>query len=252
MNSQNPRSGEPPTAGRSTIRLGALAAVAGVVVQIVASNFHAGHADPNDSAHVFVDYSESSIWTIVHIAQFAGVLLICLGFVAMARTLSNQPGVASTLARWATAAATVVIAVFAVQMAVDGIALRETINTWVHADPASKTAAFYSAESVRWLEKGMSAFFHLTNGTTLLLLGLAVATGRVYPRVVGVIGALSGAAVIAGGVETAHSGFSAQAGVYLGPGLIAGIIFLVAMSFLMWRTYRAPNGRMPAAEPLPA
>jgi hypothetical protein len=56
----------------------------------------------------------------VHIGQFVGTPFIVLAFVALARSLYQQPGVAGALAVVGTVTAILVAAVFAVQMAVDG------------------------------------------------------------------------------------------------------------------------------------
>jgi hypothetical protein len=46
--------------------------VLGLVVQVVATSLRPGHVDPNNSAAVFQEYAQSSIWTAVHIGQFIG------------------------------------------------------------------------------------------------------------------------------------------------------------------------------------
>jgi hypothetical protein len=121
-------------------------------------------------------------------------------------------------------------------MAVDGVALKATIDAWVNAtDPTAKEVAFQMAEGVWSIEKGLSGFFHLVNGVTLLTLGLSVAIGRAYPRWLGWAGAASGVGFVIGGVLTAHTGFSPIAGtVLLGP-LALLVVFLVGLSITMWR-----------------
>src|SRR4026208_1113141 len=71
---------------------------------------------------------------------------------------------------------------FAVQMVVAGVALRATIDTWVAAPAADKQAAFYVADSVRWIEKGLSGFFNILNGVTLVARGIGTRTGRARCR----------------------------------------------------------------------
>jgi hypothetical protein len=143
------------------------------------SFWHPPQADPNDSPGAFAEYAQSHNWVLVHIGQFTGALLITLGLVALARHLSRQPGITGALAIPGGAAAVLVAAVFAVQMAVDGVALKATIDAWTIADgSADKAAAFMVADGIRSLEKALSGFFHLCNGVTLLALGLALATGR--------------------------------------------------------------------------
>jgi hypothetical protein len=77
--------------------------------------------------------------------------------------------------------------------------------------------------------------FHLVNGTTLLVLGLAIAFGRSYPRWLGWVGAVSGLGFLAGGIVAAHTGFSPLAGtILLGP-TVLGAIFLIGAAVCMWR-----------------
>jgi hypothetical protein len=194
------------------------------------------NADPNDSAAAFHEYAASNTWTIVHIGQFFAALLVALALVTLARSLMRQGGVAGALAVIGGVTAILVAAIFAVQMAVDGVALKATIDTWTHATQAGdKASAYQVAEGMRALEKGLSGFFHLANGTTLLALGLAIAFGRSYPRWLGWVGAVSGLGFLAGGIVAAHTGFSPLAGtVLLGPTLL-GAIFLIGAAVCMWR-----------------
>ena len=79
---------------------------------------------------------------------------------------------ASFLGLAAAVMAVVSAAVFAVQMAIDGVALKAAIDAWEAASStADATAAYRVAESVRSVEKGLSALFNLVNGLTLLSLG---------------------------------------------------------------------------------
>jgi hypothetical protein len=208
----------------------------GFVVQIVMDRLHPHRVEPNDSANVFREYAGSEIWTAVHIGQFVGTLLIVLAFVALARSLYQQPGVAGALAVVGTVTAILVAAVFAVQMAVDGVALKAAIDTWVDAaSPGDQLAAFHVAETVRWIEKGLGGLFQFINGMTLLALGASIALGDRYPKWIGVVGALAGLGFIAGGVLTAHTGFSATAGWVLLPATVLLAIFVLGVAILMWR-----------------
>jgi hypothetical protein len=164
----------------SVLRLGAALGLLGIVVQVVMDRLHPHGVAPNDSAEVFREYAGSRGWTAVHFGQFLGILLIVLALIAQARTLTGQRGVAGALALVATLTAVLVAAVFAVQMAVDGAALKAAIQAWTAAPtPVSQAATMQIAESVRWAEKGLGAFFQILNGTTLLTLGLSIvrATG---------------------------------------------------------------------------
>jgi hypothetical protein len=219
-------------------RLGALAGLVGLPLQVLVSSFHPGRTDPNDSAAVFLEYAAAPGWTLVHIGQFFGTLLITLGLLAIYRSLAPERGLTGALSLTAGVALAVVLAVFAVQMAVDGVALKHAIDAWVAAAPADRSATFAVAESVRWLEKGLSAFFHLANGTALLTLGAAMATSSVYPRLVGLLGVAAGVGFLGGGVTTAHTGFSAAASGTLSSTLPFLVAFVVSASVAMWRRSR--------------
>ena len=225
-----------PAEDRWAVRLGALAALIGLPVQIIVSGLHPGAHDPNASAAVFLDYAASPAWTAIHIGQFFGTLLITLGLLAVARSVVRRGGVGGTLAQGSIVALVLVAGVFAIQMAVDGVVLREAIRTWIDAsDAARKASAFDVAETVRWLEKGLSGFFHLANGTSLLLLGLSIAASGTFNRALGVAGVIAGLGFLSGGCETAHTGFSGQAGSFLSVALLPLLVFVVGASISLWR-----------------
>ena len=216
------------------VRFGAVAAVVGVLIEFGAGALHPGHVQPNDSVAVFQEYAASSVWTGVHIGQFVGGLLVALALIMLAASMPRT-GPAGMLAFVGGIAAALVAAVFAVQMAVDGVALKSTIDAWMSAAPGDRSSAFFVAESVRDVEKGLSGFFHLLNGTALLALGAAVSTGRTYPRPLGWFGMAAGLGFIAGGVATAHTGFSPESSEILSPTALVGLVFLLGLAVAMWR-----------------
>jgi hypothetical protein len=237
----------------ATLRLGAAAGVLGAVAQIWLGGLHAGTVDPNNSPTVFVEYFGSSIWTLVHVGQYFGTFLIAFAFLTIARSMRNDGGLTEAFAGVGAVAVTVVLAIFAVQMAVDGVALRESIAAWVLAPEPDRAAAYLVAESVRWIEKGLSAFFQLNNGTMLVALGLAVSLGRRYPRWLGIVALGAGVAALAGGLVVARTGFSPQGAAILGPASIAGAVFLVGIGVSMWRAAsRTSRGRAVANAPAAA
>jgi hypothetical protein len=220
---------------RSLLRVGAVAGALGVLLQVVADQLHPAHAHPNDSAAAFAEYARSDIWVSVHIGQFLGTLLIVVALVALARSAARQPGIAGALAVAGTVAAVVVAAVFTVQMAVDGVALKAAVDVWSHAADADKPTAFLMADDVRAMEKGLAGFFQMSNGVTLLALGLSLALGRMFRRWLGWVGAIAGAGWFVGGVVTAHTGFSVEASrILLGP-LILTVVFVTGLCVAMWR-----------------
>ncbi|PFG39514.1 uncharacterized protein DUF4386 [Georgenia soli] len=212
---------------RSLLRLGAVSIVVGLVLQFVMGLLHPSRADPNDSAAAFAEYARSDAWTAVHMGQFVGTLLIVIGLVAASRHLARQVDGAGAAAVVAGLAAVLVAAVFAVQMAVDGVALKGAVDTWVGAAEADRQAALLAAEAVRWTEKGLSAFFQLLNGVTLLMVGLAMVLGRLFPRWLGWVGVIAGLGELPGSVVVAYTGFSPTAALVLQPAAVLGAVYLI-------------------------
>lgn len=227
---------EPPgPSDRSVLRLGTIAGAAGLVLQIVMEELHPARANPNNSAEAFREYAQSDIWTAVHIGQFAGTLLIVLALLALARTAMRQPGLAGALALTGAVTALLVAAVFTVQMAVDGVALKAAIDAWTSATGPDKVAAYQMADDIRSVEKGLGGFFQILNGLTLLAVGLSIALGHAFARWLGWVGAVGGLGWVTGGAITAHTGFSPQASTVLLGALVLTALFIVSASISMWR-----------------
>jgi hypothetical protein len=238
----SPASATPParTSDPSMLRAGTIAAFAGFALQLVAGMNHPSRIDPNQSEAVFREYASSTSWVLVHLGQLGGGLLVAFALVAIARALPRT-GLSGTLALLGGVAAITWGAVFTVQMAVDGFALKATIDAWVGAAPADQGAAFLVASGVRAIEKGLSSTFHLLNGTALLTLGLAVSTSDHFPRPLGWFGFAAGIGYAAGGIDTAHTGFSVESSQILGSALVPGVVFLFGMAVAMW--IRAGSGK---------
>src|SRR6476661_5742309 len=140
---------EPPVSiDKALLRLGATLGIVGVVLQVVMDRLHPHRVDPNNSAAVFREYAESHDWTWVHIGQFAGTLFIILALIALARSLSREAGVPGALGIVGTVTGVLVAAVFAVQMAVDGVALKDAIDVWAAEREGDQESAYKVDERV--------------------------------------------------------------------------------------------------------
>ena len=219
---------------RSLMRLGAVAGITGVITQLALELFlHPSGANPNDSAAAFNEYATSTSWTAVHLGQFVAFFLVAIALMALATRLRSHGGVAGDLAVIGALAVAVATAVFAVQMAVDGVALKHAVDAWKAAAPgAAQEGAFLVADTVRSIEKALSAVFHLSNGAALVALGGAMAAARRRPWL-GWVGAVAGVGFIVASWVTAHTGFSSQAGTILLPTGVLALIFIVAVSASM-------------------
>jgi hypothetical protein len=200
---------------------------------------HPHSAQPNDSRAAFAEYAHSHDWVMVHLGQYVGALLITIGLVTLALSQARRAGIAGQLGRIAAITALVSSAVFAVQMAVDGVALKAAVDHWASAPSSQRVAAYDVADAVRSLEKGLSALFHLNNGLSLLALGLGLVTRRAS-RILGWLGCLAGVGFLTEAILTAQTGFSPQAGTFALFPTVLLIAFLIGAARAMWRPTDQP------------
>jgi hypothetical protein len=211
-----------------TTRIGAVALPFAIPVLVVAEILHPSREDPMNNPAVFMEYAHSNIWTAVHLAEYFGFLLLLGGLVALYYSVSAKPGMGAGLAPFGLAAAVTAAASFTVLQAVDGIALKRAVDAWVNAPAAQQSAAFAAAEALRWTEMAMNSLSFFLAGLTLILFGLAIALGSVYPRWAGLVAMVSGGALMYDGVVVvAYEGFV--------PSIIklVGILLLAVWAFVM-------------------
>src|SRR5829696_7682679 len=217
-----------------TTKMGAVALPIGIVLIAISEIFHPAREDPMDFLAVFEEYAQSNVWTTVHLGEYLGFLFLLGGLVALYYSVSARPGAGAGLAPFGLAAAVVTAASFTVLQAVDGITLRYAIDAWTSVPAPQKAAAFAAAGVGRWTEIGMNSLSYFLAGLTLFLFGLAIALGRVYPRWVGLMAAISGAAFMYNGaVEVAYEGFVPS--IVKTVGLLLLAVWALVMAAFMWR-----------------
>lgn len=95
-------------------------------------------------------------------------MTVIAGFVVLYDVIGRWTSV-TALERAAFGAGIATVSVFAVNMAIDGVALKRAVDAWVAAPPAEKPARFAAAEIVRWLEWGANSFVQILFGMTIAL-----------------------------------------------------------------------------------
>jgi uncharacterized membrane protein len=234
-----------PDLERPMLRMGSVAFLAGLVIIIVSTLFHASREDPTNHPLVFAEYAQSDPWIAAHIGQFAGVMLIFAGgFVALYRLLArSESGTASALA-WLGLATTIVAAsTFTILQAVDGIALKVAVDTWYAIPPADdgeeeKAIAFRVAEGIRWTEIGINSLFRILQGTVAVIFGVAIAKSTLLKRWIGGFGIFAGAATIIAGVGVAYVGFSSSLALVSVVSTVTSFAWLGILGIFMWRKTR--------------
>jgi uncharacterized membrane protein len=215
-----------PDFERPMLRMGSVAFLAGLVIIIVSTLFHASSEDLMDNPVVFVVYAESDPWVAAHIGQFAGVMLVFAGgFVALFRLLvGSESGTASALAWFGLVTAILVASTFTILQAVDGIALKIAVNTWyaipTPTSPSSssssadddaveeKAIAFRVAEGIRWTEIGVNSINRIIQGAVAIIFGVAIAKSALLSRWIGAVGIFAGAVTVIAGIGVAYLGFA--------------------------------------------
>lgn len=192
---------------RTALRLSAWLLLVGQILYVVVTLFHAG-GDANNHPVIFARYAASGTWTIVHVAQFACTAILLAGLLALFFGLDPQTETAKWTGRFGAALTVAAFAIYGAVLAVDGVALKQTVDAWVSAPEAEKAARFATAEAVRWLEWGMRSYENFTLGFAVLLFSVTVALTARILRPIACLMALSGLAYWLQGWTAGSDGFS--------------------------------------------
>lgn len=240
-----------PDFERPMLRMGSVAFLAGLVIIIVSTLFHASSEDLMDNPVVFVVYAESDPWVAAHIGQFAGVMLVFAGgFVALFRLLvGSESGTASALAWFGLVTAILVASTFTILQAVDGIALKIAVNTWyaiptpTSPSPSSsadddaveeKAIAFRVAEGIRWTEIGVNSINRIIQGAVAIIFGVAIAKSALLSRWIGAVGIFAGAVTVIAGIGVAYLGF-APLPIVGDVSTVISFAWIAILGIFMWR-----------------
>ena len=145
------------TIDRATLRLSATLLLAGQLLYILVTQFHAG-GDANNHPAIFVSYARSGDWKAVHVGQFLTIAVIVAGLVLLYYAVDPRAGAAAAAARVGVVLAGVALGLYAVLQAVDGVGNSQVDAAWANAPAADKPARFASAEAMRWLEWGVRSY----------------------------------------------------------------------------------------------
>lgn len=132
-------------------------------------------------------------------------------------------------------AAGVVLALYGVASAVEGVVLKQVADAWASAPAAEQAARFASAEAIRWLEWGTRSYYNFMFGLTLVLFATTIVWTARITRPIGYVMGLIGLAFIVQSWFDGIGGFSATEQLI---GLIAQLSILVWSIWLLivvWR-----------------
>jgi hypothetical protein len=225
-----------PQFQRSLLRIGSVALLAGAIIAIVSTIFHASTEDPANHLLVFTTYASDDSWIAIHIGQFAGVIMVFAGgFVALSRLLvQSESSMVYTLAWIGLALAIMTASAFAVLQAVDGIGNKLAVDSWVAAPSDEKAITFGVAEGVRFIEIGANSYFRILQGIVAVIFGIAILKNKLISKWIGGVGAIIGAVTIYAGLEVSYQGFGGLT-TEIGVSMIIYFIWAGIIGGSMWK-----------------
>jgi hypothetical protein len=225
-----------PELQRTLFRVGSIAFIAGAIIAIVSTLFHATSKDPANQILEFTAYANSDSWTAVHIGQFVGVIMVFSGgFVALYRLLVQSESSMIFILSWIGLSLAIMTAsAFAVLQAVDGIANKMAVDSWVEAPPEKKDITFTVAEGIRFIEYGTNSIFRILQGTVAVIFGITILNIKFLNKWICVAGIVIGTITIYAGLEVVYLGFVGPTTV-IGISMIIYFIWVGILGVLMWR-----------------
>jgi hypothetical protein len=217
----------------SEARIGATCALAGSVVLAVGTFLHPLDADPNEAVAAFTEYAADRLWVASHLTQLAGVALMVVALLFLARQLEAASG--TGWARIAAGGAIASLAVATALQAVDGVALKALVDAWAAAPAAQKEGAFQAAFAVRQVEIGLASTLSLSFGVTATVYGVALRVDHTYPQWVGGLAIVGGVPTMVAGVVMAYTGFSGLAMAISMPASSLLLVWMLVLGGYLWR-----------------
>lgn len=231
-----------------TLSLAAVAAIIGSISYVAVTLLHPGGAG-NDHPAIFRHYAMSQTWIAIHLAQLAAMVTGLVGINGLAASMLRLQDNGRVLALLAVGLAVASIPIASILQAVDGIALKRAVDAWVADGGNVGSASFAAARAIRWIEEGLNAVLGLIMGCTMILAGLAMVRGTVYPRWLGWIGVVIGIGVLISAILIAETGFSPTAQAWFLARNPALWIWTAIAGVLMWRRRHRFDVTLPISSP---
>jgi hypothetical protein len=237
---------QPISAQGWVLRIGAAAGIAGALLGMVGNLAHpTAPAASQDATGLARTIADSGGWVPDHLVILLGLIGMLGGLVAIARSIRD--GLPGALAQLGSIAAVAGATVGLVLLSIDGVAANHLAQAAATAPPIEQVAALHALLAEEAINFALGTLFYiLFAGVTFVLLGLAVAWSRVYPRWLGWIVVVAGAGSLVVGLV------QAQVGETNAVTRIPSIIFptvitlwLAWMGVLLLRKARAPERTHP-------
>jgi hypothetical protein len=126
------------------------------------------------------------------------------------------------------------LAVTSALQAVDGVALKVMVDTWVAAPESEKPVLFQTAFAVRQVEMGLAGFGSMLFGITVAVYGMAIMVDGRFPIWLGALGLTGGLPLVGAGVLMAYTGFSGMAMAVSMPSSMHLLVWMFSVGLYMW------------------
>ncbi len=221
---------------RQVLKLGGVLAVLGGLAHFIILLLHGDL--PDQTTEIALDHiAGRAEWPALKLALIVSVLLWVGAFVALASSLSH--GLSWLLSRQAVAGVVIGATVLIVEYSVMGYAVKDIADTWQAATGPEQADMVLVAEALL----GVTGSLFLSviawlYGLPYLLMGVAVALGRGYPRWLGWAAAAAGAGALMSGT-TMFLGVNLVPFPLLYGGFVIPLtIWLAVIGLLMWQRAR--------------
>ena len=221
-------------ADRRLLRLSTMLLFIGeVVLTYYVQYVHPGGAATNQET--FEIYAASSGWAAIHLAEFISTAVLLAGLLVLYFALNITEGTPRWLSFFAAVSTGTALALVAVLYAIDGVALKQSVDAWTSASAAEQAARFASAEAIRWLEWGTNSYQGYMFGLALVLFGTAIVWTARVPRPIGYLMGVSGLAFSVLAWLTGTGGFSSSNAVLIEVAWISLYVSTIWMLIVAWR-----------------
>jgi hypothetical protein len=237
---------QPISAQGWVLRIGSAAGITGALLGMVGNLAHpTTPAASQDAEGLARTIADSGSWVPDHLVILLGLIGMLGGLVAIARSISG--GLPGALAQLGSIAAVAGATVGLLLLSIDGVAAKHLAQAWTTAPFGEQAAALHALLAEEAVNFALGTLFYiLFAGVTLVLLGLAVAWSRDYPRWLGWIAVVAGAGSVMVGLVQAQVGETNT--VTRIPGIIFPTtitLWLAWMGVLLLRKARAPERTLP-------
>ncbi|ADB60961.1 hypothetical protein Htur_2078 [Haloterrigena turkmenica DSM 5511] len=223
-----------PSSDTQLYRVGAVAAILGVAIQIgrqASDQFHP-QSEPGNPPVAFADYAAHEYWVLAHLLEFLGFALIFGALLVLSWRM--RVGRAAGWAVLGAAGTVMSLTLAAALQAIDGIALKLLVDRWAETSAESQELLFEGAYAVRQIEGAVLAMFVVGLGLTILVYGVALVIDDVAPNWLGMLGIAAGPLTVVLGVVLALDPFGEITGHSGSMGFLFGVGVLGNLLALLW------------------